>query len=424
MSPSWSTTSKKWVDVLERYTRTDLRYLLQGGSWLFAHQAFATLASFAVAVAFGHLASQDTYGNYKYALSVASLLGVLSLTGLSTAVMQAAARGKEGVLSQGFDLSLRWSVGVFVVGLCAALYYYVQDNKFAAAALAISSVLGPLINSFSLYDAFQIGLRKFRLNAIYGTILVGGQSIALLSGLLLGVTRAIHLVVLYFGITLIITSTLFILVRRRIKNQEREPELFKFGSHVSLMNVVSAIADRFDSVIVFTLLGPVQLAIYMYALAMPEQIKNILKIIGPLSMPKFANRSMDEIHLNIWRRILQLSAILLAVLLAYIFAAPYIFKYLFPIYTEAVWYSQIYALSIVCGAFIYPIMAVLQSHKRTRALYISSNVPAIVLIILLPTLTYQYGLMGAIMSQIFYRIINASVHAWQFARLAKGPSLS
>ena len=52
----------------ERYAKTDLRYLFQNGFWLVVGQGVAIVLGLAVSVAFGHFASQDTYGNYKYVL--------------------------------------------------------------------------------------------------------------------------------------------------------------------------------------------------------------------------------------------------------------------------------------------------------------------------------------------------------------------
>src|SRR3569832_1750989 len=100
----------------EQYTKTVLVYLAQGSFWLSVGQVGSLLLSFLLAVIFGHLASPDTFGNYKYIISFASLLTVLSLSGLGTAVSRAAARGAEGSLAQAFRISLRYSVLLVAAG--------------------------------------------------------------------------------------------------------------------------------------------------------------------------------------------------------------------------------------------------------------------------------------------------------------------
>lgn len=407
------------ISRAERILRTDVRYILSGGSWLFVNQGVAVVASFLLAVAFGNWASQDLYGNYKYALSIAALIATFSLTGLATAIITPAAQGKEGVLRQSFKLSLKWSFGVVAVGLAAAYFYYLQGNPFVAVSLCIASFFTPLISAFALYDPFQIGLKEFKRNAIFGSIQLIVTTLVLFCALYLGTSRAIYFVLLYFIVTCVCTGIFYAITVRRTRNQIEDANMLRFGSHVSAMNVLSTIADRFDAIVVFTLLGPAQFAVYAYALAMPEQIKNVIKILGPLSVPKFANRSITDIGSNIWLRMIQLGLLLIAGSAAYILAAPYLFEYLFPVYKEATVYSQIYALSILSAAFIYPIMSILQSHQKTAALYVTSNVAPVILMILLPVLTYQYGLMGAILSQVIYRFVNTAIHVWQFSRISR-----
>ena len=401
----------------EKYTKTDMVYLASGGFWLFFEQAAGATFALALAFVFGHFASQDTYGNYKYALSLAAVLSAFSLTGFSTAITQATSRGHEGSLVQGFRINLRWSVPMVLIGFGAALYYYFQGNTFLAIALSIIAVISPLLNSFGLYDSFLIGRREFKRTAFYTVITNALPVIAVIFALFFFGKRAIYLVVTFLVVSTAINGYFYYKSIESAKNNQEDPELLKYTLHLSFMGILGAIADKIDSIAIFTLLGPAPLAVYTYAIAIPDQLKGVVKNMVPLSMAKFAARSITDIKQTIWRRMLYLMAALTIAILCYIIVTPLIFHILFPIYNESIEYSRLYSISIILTAFVSPLISVLQSHKKTKALYIATNAGSILIIIVLPILTFYYGLMGAIVSQLLYRAANAGFATWQFLTL-------
>lgn len=407
---------------LERYTKTDMVYLTRGGSWLFLGQAGAIILSFSLAVAFGHLASQDTYGNYKFILSVAGVLGALSLSGVGTAIAQAVARGREGALPQGFRLNLLSGAGIVLLGLMGAAYYAYEGNLFVAASLVAVALLTPLSNSFSLYDAYLVGTRDFKRQTLYGLTTYAVTTV-LLIGVLYVNPRAILLVAAYLFASTGAMAFWYWRTVRRTRNKAREPELLRYGGHLSVMNVIGMVADKVDSIIVFTVLGPAQVGVYAYAIALPEQIKMAVKSIVPLALPKFAERTLAEVRQTIWIRMLYLMAGLAIVLGAYALAAPFLFQTFFPVYLESVPFSRIYALSLVAVGIITPLTALFQAQRMTRELYWSSNVGAIILLVSLPILVPLWGILGAIVAQIIYRVSTALLMTYQFVRASRQRAL-
>ncbi len=400
----------------EKYTKTDMVYLAQGGFWLIARQVGAIIISLGLAVFFGHFATQDTYGNYKYIIDVSFLLTTISLSGLTTAVTRAAARGDGGGLRQGFTLSMRWSWGIILIGFITSLYYFYLGNNFVGIGLALAAATLPLISGLSLYDSFLIGLKEFRLSSLYSIGSLAFTALSLIATLLFVSQRAIVLVAVYFITNLMTDALWYILSLRKAQNASQDPEMLHYGFHLSLMGVIGTIADKIDSIIVFSLLGPAQLAVYLYAIAIPEQIKGLLKNIGTLGTPAFARRSLSEIKSNIWNRILLLSLGTLGVMCVYALMTPFIFKIFFPVYISSIPYSQIYAFSIVFSGIV-PIMSIFQAHKNVRELYIVSNVGPILLIIIFPIFTAYWGISGAIISQVVYRFVTTSVAIFLFLRL-------
>ncbi|MBU2220861.1 hypothetical protein KKD81_02910 [Patescibacteria group bacterium] len=400
----------------ERYTKTDMVYLFQGGFWLMISQFVAMAASLLLAIAFGNLATPDTYGNYKYVLSLWGLCSAFSLTGVGTAITQSTALGYEGSFRHGVSLNLKWSLGsVFIALATAAYYFFIEQNLFVATSLCIVALFSPFLSSFSLFDPFLIGKKEFKRHGIYLS-LNGLIPVLVLIGTLFITDRAIVLVSVFFLSNFIADLITYLFALRHAKNDQRDEGMFKYSKHLSLMGIVGALADKIDSIATFVLLGPINLAIYTFATAIPEQIKQVIKFVAPLSLARFAERSLPEIRQTIWRRILLLGIAVAVGITAYIVAAPLIFKVLFPLYTESIVFSQWYALSIVVTVITAPLTSVLQAHKKTRELYILSYVSSLSLIILLPIGTYLYGIAGAIGSQIIYRLITATVVLVEFNR--------
>lgn len=406
---------------LERYTKTDMVFIARQGPWLILSQGIAMAASLLLAVAFGHLASQDTYGNYKYVLSLWGICSAFTLSGIGTAVMQAAARGYDGTLRQGFRLNLRWSIGSIVIALgMAAYYYFFEQNLFLATSLCIVAIFSPFISSFSLFDPFLTGKKEFKRNSIYLS-LNGLIPVLALIATLFVTDRAIVFIAVFFVSNLLTDAVTYALAARSAKNDTNDPGLLSYGAHLSIMGIVSALADRIDNIAMFILLGPVNLALYTFAIAIPEQIKQMVKFVTPLSLARFAERSIDEIRVTIWRRISILALIIALGILLYIVCAPLIFKILFPQYMEAVAFSQWYAPSILFAVLTTPIVSILQAHKKTRELYIISSISSVLLLVALPLGIYMYGIAGAIAAQFAYRMAAAVVTVWQFTKKQSGP---
>ena len=82
----------------EKYTKTDMVYLAKGASWLTSGQIISSFAIVLLAIAFANLIPRETYGTYKYVISVVGALSIFTLPGINTAVVQAVARHNDKCL--------------------------------------------------------------------------------------------------------------------------------------------------------------------------------------------------------------------------------------------------------------------------------------------------------------------------------------
>lgn len=387
----------------EKYTRTDMVYFAKGSFWLTLGHVIAVSSSFFLAIAFANLLPKEAYGTYKYILSIAGIIMALSLTGFKTAVVQSVARGFEGILRSAFWINLRWSMGMPAVSLAGAVYYFINGNNTLAVSLLVIGFFSPLLSSSGLYSMFLTGKKEFRATATYEAINNIIPALSLFCALLI-TNDPVALVFVYFFSITAISLTLYLHTLWKHKPADTiDPSSISYGKHLSAMNILGTIAVYVDRILVFHYLGAAQLAIYAFATIMPEQIKTLLlKNIAGLALPKFSERSMQEIKENVVRRTIQAGLAIVMITALYIITAPYIFKVFFPQYFESVVYSQLFSLSLLAALYVVPIN-ILQSQNMTKTLYHFNTITPIVQIILLFLLTSSYGLIGAIAAQIAAR---------------------
>ena len=185
---------------------------------------------------------------------------------------------------------------------------------------------------------------------------------------------------------------------------------WSYGLHLSVIDVLNTVATYLDNILVFTLLGPASLAVYNFAMAPAEQIKGLFKNAQSLAMPKFSNKTMEEVQKSLNRKIILFLILSIFIILIYIVSAKILFGIFLPQYMESVKYSQIYALSLLMAP-IYIILAALKATSQTKKLYEFSIVNAIFEIILISVLIPLWGLWGAVLSQVISRIFNF-IYGW------------
>lgn len=383
----------KWS---EGVFKTDMTYLARNGFWLTIGQFVALASSFILSIVFANTLPKEVYGNYKFILSATGILGAMSLTGLGTVVTQAVAGGKDGILNRAIRTQLKWSSIVFIAALGIGIYYFLNGNHGLFYAFIIAGLAAPIINAYGLYGSFLTGKKDFKSNTLYWSI-TQIISVALLIIISITTKNALALIFTYFASSALMSFFFYRhIIRTRTFNAEEDDSLITYGIHISAMNVFGTIANQLDKILVFHYLGALNLAVYSFSLALPEQIKGSFKNLFNLALPKYA--SVDHIHMrkSIIKKIWQLTSYTILLVIAYILVAPFIYKLFFPKYLDSVWYSQIYALGLIAIPAISLFGTYFQLRKKTDVLYKLSIISNIITIALTYVLISNYGLKGAV----------------------------
>jgi O-antigen/teichoic acid export membrane protein len=394
------------VNYVSKKTKIDFGYVYKHGS-LFVVERFTTiLMSLLVSIACAHLLSKDVYGTYKYLLSIGSILTVFSLTGLESNVLRATAKGYEGTWLQSVKLYFTWCLGIVFVGFLLGGYYIYLGNMTLGIALMTVSVASPLIQGFGMFRAYLYGRKLFseanKLNIVYSIV----PNMLFMGSMFLTNNIAILASVFFLSSAFMLTVQFYYVKKRFAPNTTQDPHTWQLGKHMSIMNVYAVIAGKIDGIILFQFIGSTQLAIYSFAIAIPEIIRGSFKIIQTIAIPKI----IQSTSLNIKRKILYHGLIFSifagAITIVYILLAPYIFSFLFPQYQDAVRFSQVFALTILLNAlFASSFFEAEVAIKYRYMLNIFSNTT---IIISLAVLTYFFGLWGAIWARVISRVLIVS----------------
>lgn len=410
----------KWT---ERYTKTDMIYLAGNGFWLAVGQVAIGLTALGVSAAFARFVPKEVYGNYRFLLSVFWILTAFSFTGISTALSRAVARGEAGAYMKSLRLSLLWSIPMLLIGRGVSVYYFLNENSMLGWGCLVIALIGPFMQSAYLFGPFLEGKQAFRENTLGGIFLNAIPAIGLLTAMFF-IKDPVVFLSIFLGLSVVTGFTISYFVVKRYK-ASTSTETKGFGvlsAHFSAMNVLNTLSTQVDRILVFHFLGAVELAVYAFATSIPDQIKTLFNSVATLALPRFVKRPLEEVKSTLIYRLLGLSLVAGLVAGLYALTAPFIFHILFPAYSEAIFYSMLYALTLIPTATAIPVV-LMEAHAAKRELYIYNTAGPLFQIVTLLALVSTMGLLGAVIARIAGRVfyfVMGIVLTFVYAKRSRG----
>ena len=385
----------------QRYTKTDMLYLAKGGFWLTSGNIVSIILAFFLAIVSANYLPKELFGTYKYVISMASIFLVFSLrSGMETSLTRSVARGYNGSLIPAIKASVKWGTTSGLISIAVAFYYFLHQNTVLGYAFLIIAGFLPLKDNLSLYLSWLTGKKNFARFSAYNIANQIISSATLILAIIF--TQNLFLILLaYFAPRVAVHTILLIKTNREIpKDAKQDPETISYGIHLSVIRILSELAGQLDNILVWNSLGAAPLALYSFATAPTNQMRSLLKGgIFPLSFPKLAQRTVDELKKTLPRKLFIMLGFIAAIVTAYIFAAPYLFKIFFPRYMDSVFFSQIFALTLLFlprGILTDAIVI----HASTKKVYFFTLSSAVIKIVCLVILVHLFGILGAVFAYI------------------------
>ena len=271
-----------------RFTGMDNVYLIKYGSYLIIGDILSMAASFLLSIAFARLLPKETYGQYRYVLSIASLLAISSLSGMNNAVIRGVAKGFDGTFSKGFKAKLKWSILGSVASIAIAIYFWLQNNTGFTISFLIIAALFPFFKSTEIYQSYLSGKKLFNIKATYNILSQFISTIFLIITVFL-TKNLIALISVYFlSYTILRLIFLNLASKKYPPNKNDDPETISYGKHLSLMGILGTISQEIDQILLFSILGPIKLAVYSFATLPIEHIQTPFQVIQEIALPKLS----------------------------------------------------------------------------------------------------------------------------------------
>ncbi len=340
---------------------------------------------------------------YKYALSIIGIISSFYLSGLGTAITRATALGIEGVLKKAIKTNFKWGVIPILIYISVSAYYFVSGNSTFGISFLIAAALSPFVESFELYSAYLNGKKDFKLASLLMTFKTFFSLLLIaLSGIYFG--SAYVMIGAYFVSNFISNIAFYFLSIKIYKPNEKtdDGESVSLGKHNSVVYTLASFSDQLDNILIFHYLGAAELAIYNFAVMIPNTIQGLIKNLAILAVPKFAAQDIKKAQKSILGKTFVLFIFTIPIVILYYFLAPLVYKYLFPNYQESVKYTLIYIFSVLINSTVS--LSFFDANYAIREKYklgLSSN---ILKCILLFAGAFYWGIWGVILARFISKL--------------------
>lgn len=395
--------------MIQRFIATiSKEYYYRNGGMLLLTNVISSIVNFGTVYFLANFIPADVYGSYKYMLSIASLLSITALQGLNQAIMQAATRGDDVYIFAAINKKIRYGMIGALAGILISGYYFWQGNLVLGSASFVVALGTPFYTTYTTYRAYLNGKKQYR--TIASSVL--WYSLGFFTILALTTVFTDNLIVLlvsYFSSTTALNYLLYRYTTRHLSSHETGGDTsahHHYGMHMTFIQGIDAAAGALHGIVLWHTLTPVALPVYYLAIAPIEQIRPIFRVAEELLLPRISEGSWRTGSLPVFiRRIAPFALLIIAATVLYIAIAPILFYVLFPNYLDAIWYSQLFALTMVFTALNTVLMTILKARTDITALHFSNylsvtwdiicSIPAIVL----------FGILGLIISVILKKIV-------------------
>ncbi|RME29745.1 hypothetical protein D6792_03315 [Candidatus Parcubacteria bacterium] len=401
----------KMAHVASKRLGIDILFLTRSGGWLMLGKFAQSLAVIATATLFARFLAPETYGIYKYLLTLGEITLLATLSGAGVALMRDLSRGREAAAREVLRLWRLSFLGQAAVALAFAGWYWAHSNTlFALGVLIAAAGQGAIM---WLSRPFYILIVKERFDLLtYGSATVPlAQALAVASVLLLSHEEPspLFLLAAYLTAGAAAAGAFLFVVSRRLdlfpKPNPDKPhpswrELFPSLTSLSLSQTLGSVMPRVEAFLSFQLLGPAALAAYSFATAIPRQFSFFSKSLEQMQLARSGAHTLEAKFAAFPRKWWLAFAGSCAIVGAYWVAAPFIFSLLFPQYISVLPLSQWFALAY---AFVIPSSAaytlLVQGGKERCLPYLWGLILA-VFVVSASILAPQLGISGVLIASV------------------------
>jgi O-antigen/teichoic acid export membrane protein len=413
-------TKQRLYNILrwsERYMKTDMVYLAESNFWLLFGRLVSLVSGFGLTILLANLLTQEAFGTYKYILAGAGIVGAFTLNGLGSGLTRALSRGHQNVIPSAYRTGLLYALPASIGALCVGGYYFYMGNSLLGWSFIAIGLLNPHQSALTITKSLFSSTGDFKTAVLYNNIRNIVQVAAI--GMIVVLTRnVLAIAVGYLAISVFMG---YITYRHSIKvlgitdDPTHHKDVIAYSRHMSVLATLQIVMAQLDQFLLWHFVGPAALAVYSIAQGPIREVRAFTDSIGAIALPKLAAKSKTDAERSMREKTRYLFMIYVPVALLYIAGAPLLFHVFFPKYINAIFASQLFALTIVfqsrtlADVFLF-------SHGNIKDRYVitvpSQIARAVLFLIFIPL----YGLYGAIIANILAELANALAIGYGYRR--------
>jgi O-antigen/teichoic acid export membrane protein len=379
--------------------------LFRGAACLFLLRVIQLGSALAGTYFLARSMGKNEFGEYNMVLNAVGILTIFTLSGFNNSLMQAVARGYEGTFRAGVPLAFACSFigSAILVGMSA--YYFVVGQTQMGWSLLVAALLFPFAHGLVQWKSLVTGRARFDQLLVHD-----GASSILTYGLIIlsvhwypgdyvvAITLTMFVPALYnVGLTLLNLRTI-------PREAPVEHQNLRYGLKTTLYSGFGAIGSNVDRVLLFFLLSPAALAIFVAASRIPDLLSGTIQDISAVLAPRLSKHAAYTKRLD--RIFSVLSLAYGAAIVVFAFSAlPKAVTLLFgDNYAEAIPYAQALACAVAMGNLANLRFRYIRSKIDARGFRDITLVSSIVRLLAFLVLVPPFGLLGAVVATFVYRL--------------------
>lgn len=272
----------------------DAEYFVMGGMYGVMQQAVGLVCGLVITYVFGQFVPPSVFGEYNLVLAIISLLAIVSVPGMNTAVLRSVGAGHDRSLLTAVKLRLMWSILGIPILMGLAYYYQQRGSDVVPAMMLLTAGFFPLIYPLSTTQAFFVAKKRFDLQAVSASL--SSVVTAVLVGLAIMVKQNLFLALGGYFIGIVLPGVISFNWAKKLVNPKTRPDpgLLNYGYFLTSIQILPLIAAHLGSILLGLWLGMEQLAVFMAASKFPGIVQKNFDVFYKPVTAKLAGQAIKH----------------------------------------------------------------------------------------------------------------------------------
>lgn len=399
------------LSKLEKKFKIDAKYFVKNSFWLTFRHVVTIILGVAMGMIFSRYVSKEVFGDYQLLLSFMTSIFFLSLPGFNKAIWADASIGNDGSLKVSTGYKTKWSLLGSLVLLILAAKYYVMGDFIFGLSLSAMAIAFPLYTGPSTWSAFLMSKNKYKLSTELMLFAEIANKISIILAIMFFKESLLFIVIAMVGSTALTNVVCHKISERETENQKVSKDFVEYGFFVTKTSIIQGILDKIDSILIGIFMGPVHLAIYTFALIIPQQLTNFISSVMDVIIPKLGSHEKDAILAGVGKKKTLLLTMNILLIMAVIPAIPFVINILFTDnYSDSIIYAQIITASLFVYVFetFYSRFLLVKKYKK-EILQTNLVMPIFRSVVIIISFLWL-GMIGVAASHTITRLFNVGVY--------------